>query len=206
MPHPSPPWYRRLIVGIEIGPTGANDGDDVYMARATGREFVANLLGARAQYAVIFMKDHDFAYYPSRVARPCPNLGGRDLLRECLDEATPHDLTLIAYCQVQYDTSSWRAHPEWRMRDSDGRDIPGRLCYRSGYLGFVQACAAEMMEYEIAGFHFDMLDFGFAPPESAPAAPGLTRRSGGEHMDSQHLRTGVKSLIEAHPEVGEIQC
>jgi len=45
MPHPSQsqPWYRRLIVGIEIGPTGANDQDQVFMAQATGREFVAQL-------------------------------------------------------------------------------------------------------------------------------------------------------------------
>jgi len=158
------PWYRRLLVGIEIGPTGANDEDQVYMSRATGREIVANLLRARAEYGVVFMKDHDFAYYNSRVARPCPNLRGRDLLKECLEEAKRHELPLIAYCQVQYDTSSWRSRPEWRMRDSAGQDIPGRLCYCSGYLGFVQACAAEMMEYDIAGFHFDMLDFGFSPP------------------------------------------
>ena len=166
MPHPSQsqPWYRRLIVGIEIGPTGANDEDAVFMARATGRNFVAQLLRAHAEYGVIFMKDQDFAYYPSRVARHCPNLRGRDLLRECLDAAKPHGLSIIAYCQVQYDTSSWRAHPEWRMRDSGGQDIPGRLCYRSGYLEFIKACAAEMMQYEIAGFHFDMLDFGFSAP------------------------------------------
>lgn len=134
------------------------------MARATGREFVANLVRAQAEYGVVFMKDHDFAYYNSRVARKCPNLRGRDLLKECLEEAKGQDLPIIAYCQVQYDTSSWRSHPEWRMRDSAGQHIPGRLCYRSGYLGFVQACAAEMMDYEIAGFHFDMLDLGFGPP------------------------------------------
>jgi hypothetical protein len=158
------PWFRRRLVGVEIGPTGANDQDRIYMSRATGREWVENLLRAKAEYGVLFMKDQDFAYYPSRVARHCPNLGGRDLLRECLEHAKPHGISIIAYCQVQYDTSSWRARPEWRMRDSAGADIPGRLCYRSGYLEFIEACAAEMMAYEIAGFHFDMLDFGFSPP------------------------------------------
>ena len=31
------PWFRRMLVGLEYGPTGANDGDDVYMAGITGR-------------------------------------------------------------------------------------------------------------------------------------------------------------------------
>jgi hypothetical protein len=151
-------------VGIEWGPTGGNDKDANYMARAGGREIIRHLLKARAEYAVVFMKDMEFAYYNSRVARRCPNLGGRDLLQECLDEAGRHDMPVIAYCQVQYDTSSWDAHPEWRMKDASGKDIGGRLCYNSGYLEFIKQVVAEMMDYPISGFHIDMLDFGFEPP------------------------------------------
>ena len=158
------PWYRRYLVGIEWGPTGANDRDRVYMSRAHGGEIIRNLVKARAEYAVVFMKDMKFAYYNSRVARKAPGLADRDLLRECLAEATKHGMPVVAYCQIQYDTSSWDAHPEWRMKDSGASEIGGRLCYRSGYLEFIQQVAAEMMEYEIAGFHFDMLDFGFGPP------------------------------------------
>ncbi|MBN1418869.1 MAG: beta-galactosidase trimerization domain-containing protein [Planctomycetes bacterium] len=158
------PWFRRHIVGIEWGPTGANDRDEIYMSRASGRDIIAALARARSEYAVVFMKDMNFAYYPSRVATRCPNLRGRDLLRECIDAAKPIGMPVIAYCQVQYDTATWNAHPEWRMKDAAGEDLGSRLCYRSGYLAFVEAVAAEMMEYEIAGFHFDMLDFGFGPP------------------------------------------
>ncbi|MBM3496075.1 MAG: hypothetical protein FJX72_17405, partial [Armatimonadetes bacterium] len=32
------------------------------------------------------------------------------------------------------------------------------------YIEFIKAVLAEMMEYEIAGFHVDMLDYGFGPP------------------------------------------
>jgi len=159
-----PPWYRRLLVGIEWGPTGANDKDRAYMARADGREIIRHLVRARAEYAVVFMKDMSFAYYNSHVARKCPNLGSRDLLRECVDEAAKHGMPVVAYCQIQYDTSSWKAHPEWRMKDPAGNDLADRLCFRSDYLEFIQRVAGEMMGYEIAGFHFDMLDFGFAPP------------------------------------------
>jgi len=158
------PWYRRCLVGIEIGPTGANDQDGVYFHKATGRDWVEALLRAHAEYGVVFMKDMEFAYFNSRVARKCPNLGERDLLREILDAARPHKLPIVAYCQVQYDDSSWRAHPEWRMQGADGSHLGGRLCFNSGYIEFIKAVLAEMMEYEVVGFHVDMLDYGFTPP------------------------------------------
>ena len=60
------PWFRRMLVGLEYGPTGANDGDDVYMAGITGREIIDNVRRANAEYIIVFMKDHDFAYYNSK--------------------------------------------------------------------------------------------------------------------------------------------
>ena len=46
------PWYRRLWTGIEISP-----------AIVTAKEVVDNLVKAKVNYAVIFIKDGDFAYY-----------------------------------------------------------------------------------------------------------------------------------------------
>jgi hypothetical protein len=158
------PWYRRTLVGIEVGPTGANNEDPQFFARASGREMIASMAAAHAEYAVVFMKDQDFAYYNSRVAEKCPALGERDLLAECIEEAKKHSLPVVAYCQVQYDSSSWRKFPEFRMHDAQDREIPDRLCFNSGYLDRVKQFADEMMEYAIAGFHFDMLDQGFGKP------------------------------------------
>ena len=158
------PWYKRSLVGIEVGPTGANSEDGQFFARASGKEIITQMLAARAEYAVVFMKDQDFAYYNTRVATKCPGLGRRDLLAECIEEAQKHSLPVIAYCQVQYDSSSWREFPKFRMRDADDREIPDRLCYNSGYIERVQQFADELMEYAIVGFHFDMLDQGFGKP------------------------------------------
>jgi hypothetical protein len=158
------PWYRRLRVGIEIGPNHVNDQDQIFYSRATGKEFIESLVKAKAEYGVIYGKDEEFAYYNSKVARKCPNLKERDLLRESLDEAKKHGITIVAYCLVQHDPSSWRAHPDWRMKNPEGKDIYDCLCYNSGYIEFIKQVLAEMMEYEIAGFHVDMLDFGFEPP------------------------------------------
>jgi hypothetical protein len=161
---PPVPWYRKTLVGIEVGPTGANAHDSVYMARATGKEIIENLVRAKVEYGVLFMKDMEFAYYNSKAAIKAPNLGDRDLLRECIEEAKPHGLPIVAYCQIQYDSSSWRAHPEWRMKGPDGKDLEPRLCFNSPYIDYIKTVADEMMAYEISGFHFDMLDFGFGPP------------------------------------------
>jgi len=155
---------NRSLVGIEVGPTGANDKDDIYMSKARGKDIVQNVLKAKAQYLVIFMKDQNFAYYDSKIARKCPQLGNRDLLKEVLEEAKEYNIPVIAYVQVQYDTSSWLAHPQWRMKDWDDNDIPGRLCYNSGYIDFIKSILEELMQYAIAGFHIDMLDWGFFPP------------------------------------------
>ncbi len=158
------PWYRRLWVGMEVGPSGANQTDPVFFSRARGQDIVEGLLKANVDYAVIFMKDQDYAYYNSNLARRCPGLAGRDLLAEITDAAHKHSLPIVAYCQIQYDTSVWWDHPEWRMEDATGNSIHSRLCYNSGYLEYTKKIAAELMQYEIVGFHFDMLDFGFGPP------------------------------------------
>lgn len=158
------PWFRNRWLGIEIGPTGHNDKDDLFMSGITGKEIIEKVANANAEYAVVFFKDWQFAYYNSNVAPKAPGIGERDLLVECLGEAKRHDIPVIAYCIVQHDGATYEKHPEWRMKDKDGNDISPRLCYNSAYLEEVKVVAAEMMAYDIAGFHFDMLDFGFVEP------------------------------------------
>ena len=159
-----PDWYRSLLVGMELGPTGANDKDTIYMSKATGNQWVEALNRAAAEYGVVFMKDQNFAYYNSRTARKCPNLGQRDLLAECVSSGQKQGIPIIAYCEIQYDMAAWLGHPDWRMKDQDGNDIHGRLCYNSAYFDYNRQITEEMLEYKIDGFHFDMLDFGFGPP------------------------------------------
>ena len=163
-PDSGEPWYKKLLVGVEIGPTGANDHDAIYMSEATGDKWVGALLEGKAEYGVVFMKDQNFAYYNSKLARKCPNLGERDLLRECVDAGAKHGIPIIAYCQIQYDSAAWAAHPDWRMKDANGQDIHDRLCFNSGYFEYNRQIATEMLTYGISGFHFDMLDFGFSAP------------------------------------------
>ena len=79
------PWYKRTMAGIEVGPSETHAKDPMFYSRASDKTIVRNLLEAKVEYAVIFMKDCDFAYYDSKVMCKCPSLGQRDLLREILE-------------------------------------------------------------------------------------------------------------------------
>jgi len=153
---------------MEVGPTGAqfgySDPNDVrYCIRFDGREIVRRCVAAHCDYLVIWARDGDYAYYDSKLLPKAPGLGGRDPLRETVEEAARHRLPVIAYCVVQQGGHYLREHPEFEMRDPAGNRI-GRFCYNSGYLDAMKQIAAEQLAYGIAGFHIDMLDQGFGPP------------------------------------------
>ncbi len=161
------PWFARSLVGMEVGPTGAERGSDDeargYAERFNGRDIVRKVLAAQAEYLVIWARDGEFAYYDSKTLKKAPGLGDRDVLREAVTAARAHDLPVIAYCVVQYGTRAMREHPEFRMVGSDGKPI-ARVCFNSGYKAYVQKLIMEMLAYGVDGFHIDMLDQGFGPP------------------------------------------
>ena len=161
-------WYNHALVGMEVGPTGAQFGhsdvnDTRYCARFDGREIVRQCVASHAQYLVLWARDGDYAYYNSRLLPKAPGLGTRDPLREAVDEAHKVALPLLAYCVVQQGGHYLQAHPEWAMRGMDGKPL-GRFCYNSGYLEAMKQIVAEQLAYGLAGFHIDMLDQGFGPP------------------------------------------
>lgn len=161
-------WFESALVGIEIGPTGAQFGysdtnDTRYCARFDGREIVRRAVAAHSEYLVLWVRDGDYAYYDSKLLPKAPGLGSRNPLREALEEARRHKLPLIAYSVVQQGGHFLQAHPEWEMRGMDGQPI-GRFCYNSGYLEAMQQIVAEQLAYGIDGFHIDMVDQGFGPP------------------------------------------
>jgi hypothetical protein len=162
------PWYERSLVGMEVGPTGAQFGhsdskDARYCSRFNGREIVRRCVSANCEYLVIWARDGDYAYYDSKLLPKAPGLGERDTLRETMKEAYKHSLPVIVYCVVQQGGHFLDEHPEYEMRDVQGNRI-GRFCYNSGYLEVMKNIAAEQLAYRIDGFHIDMLDQGFGPP------------------------------------------
>ena len=165
------PWFTRHLVGLEVGPTGAqfghSDTNDIrYAARFDGREIVRRCVAAHSEYLVLWVRDGDYAYYAyydSKLLPKAPGLGARDPLREAVEEARKHKLPVIAYCVVQQGGHFLKAHPEFEMRGADGRPI-GRFCFNSEYLEAMKRLVAEQLDYGIDGFHIDMLGQGFGPP------------------------------------------
>lgn len=162
------PWYVRMRVGMEVGPTGAQFGysdpsDARYCAHFDGAEIVRQCVAANSEYLVMWARDGDYAYYDSTLLRKAPGLGDRDPLREAIEAARPYKLPVIAYCVVQQGGHYLKEHPQFAMQDINGMPL-GRFCYNSGYLESMKAIVAEQLAYGIAGFHMDMLDQGFGPP------------------------------------------
>ena len=162
------PWFERSIVGMEVGPTGAQFGysdpeDTRYCKDWDGREIVQNCVEANAEYLVLWLRDGDYAYYNSKLLPKAPGLGDRDPLHDAVDEAKKHDLPIISYCVVQQGGIYLDEHPEWQMRGADGGTL-GRFCFNSGYLEAMKKIVAEQLPYGIDGFHIDMLDQGFGQP------------------------------------------
>lgn len=162
------PWFQRRLVGMEVGPTGAQWGSDPkdtgYCAQFNGRAIVEKQLAIGSEYLVLWARDGEWAYYDSELMPKCPGLGARDPLREAVEAAAPHGLPVIAYCVVQSGGHALRTHPEFAMVGADGKPVPGRVCLNSGYRGFVKHLLAEMLAYGVDGFHVDMVDQGFGPP------------------------------------------
>jgi hypothetical protein len=163
----NPPWFERLLVGMEVGPSGAQFGSDPsdidYSAQFSGTDIVEAQRKIGSQYIVIWGKDSEYAYYNSEVAPRCPGLKGRDVIQETIDAAKPLNMPVIVYCVVQGNGYPLRDHPEYDMRGADGNRL-GRICFNSGYIHHAKAVLDEMLAYDIDGLHIDMLDQGFGPP------------------------------------------
>jgi len=164
---PSARWFERSLVGIEVGPTGAQFGGEVvdygYASRFNGRDIVRKAVEANCEYLVIWARDGEYAYYNSKVVLKAHGLRDRDPLRETMDEAAKHKLPVIAYCVVQYGSRALREHPEYRMVGPDGKPFD-RVCFNTGYRELVKQILAEIAAYGVVGFHVDMMDQGFGPP------------------------------------------
>ncbi len=164
----APPWFARALVGMEVGPTGAQFAGGKhapdYAANFNGRDIVRRAAAANAEYLVLWVRDGEFTFHDSKLLPRPPGQRNRDVLREAVEEGRKLNLPIIAYCQLQYPAYELRQHPEWKARQANGEPINHLACFNTPYTNVVKALLAEMLSYGIAGFHLDMVDQGFSPP------------------------------------------
>ncbi len=164
-------WYHALTPGIHLD-YHYPDWDPYILSKADGAAMIEEIAATGARMVVVFAKCHyGNSYYTTRVGHQHHNLGGRDLFAEWVREARRRRLIVLAYYSVDRDIWAGKQHPEWRMKNAQGETVDedrwppewaamGFLCYNSPYLSLVKAQVEEILEYDIDGFHFDMLWYG----------------------------------------------
>lgn len=164
-------WYESLTPGIHLD-YHFPEWDPYILSKAEGAPMIQRMAATGAELVVVFAKCHyGNAYYNTRVGHKHKNLGDKDLLQEWIAEARRKKLRVLAYYSVDRDLWAGHLHPEWRMRDPQGRLVDedryppewaamGFLCYNSPYRDYVRQQVEELLDYDIDGFHFDMLWFG----------------------------------------------
>lgn len=179
------PWFTRHLIGLEVGPTGAqfghSDSNDVrYAARFDGREIVRRSVAAHSEYLVLWVRDGDYAYYDSKLLPKAPGLGARDPLREAMDEARQPKLPVIS---------------RKRKADPVVYDKDGTTYLRMGsWLGKVPPVYldvdAKLAAMDAAGFAITMLSTNDPGPEwfgdDGPAAARL-------------IHDSIAAVIAKHP-------
>jgi len=156
------------------------DEEGIHVPEITGKRVVELALRIHANTVVVFARDAwGRAFYQSRIAPKHPKLGGRDLLRELVDEARKAGLAVVVMIghtanKHLYETT------DWAQRDASGRVIamdknPASraeeprwplMCLNSPFLDYVLEEAREVLEYGVSGVFLD--SFRYMPdPEAA---------------------------------------
>ncbi|MBV8819958.1 MAG: alpha-L-fucosidase [Acidobacteriaceae bacterium] len=164
-------WYELVTPGIHLD-YHFPEWDSYIISKADGSSMIRKIAATKAEMVVVFAKCHyGNAYYNTKIGHKHKNLGQNDLLREWVAEARRQKLNVLAYYSVDRDLWAGQHNSSWRMKDAEGRSVDedryppewaamGFLCYNSPYREFVKEQVKEILEYDIDGFHFDMLWFG----------------------------------------------
>lgn len=131
-------------------------------------DFVSTFKKAHVDSVTIFAKcHHGWAYYPTKVGAPHPNLARPDLLGEMVEALNAADIECPIYITVQWDERNARLHPEWRARSATAnRFDPSQLtaawhtlclnhkAYRDELLAMAREVASR---YATPGIFFDIV-------------------------------------------------
>lgn len=167
----SRPWfdglYRRNLVDMHI-----EDWNEEFLSQFDPVHYASLLKKAEVQVGMIYANSHvGLCNWPTRTGHMHRGLKGRDILGETIAECEKRDIRVVVYYSLIYNNRAYDDHPEWRIRDRQGRASresggpAGFLSRRYGvccpnneeYRNFVRAQIDEICEaYDFAGMFFDM--------------------------------------------------
>jgi hypothetical protein len=183
--------FRQIHLDFHNAPSIPDIGADWDADR-----FVATLKRAHVNSVTVFAKcHHGMCYYPTAVGTPHPALQF-DLLGQQLDTLHGAGIRAPIYVSVMWDVAAAEQHPEWRVIDTEGRQVstsgspfrPGWpfLCVNTGYADQLVEQVTELIgRYDCDGFFLDIL---FYPHETCvcPACLADMRRAGRNPQNPAH--------------------
>jgi uncharacterized protein YdaL len=151
-PNPGPDFGSSRIQGVRFDPSY------YYDLKQPLKEFVDSSVGEWQSRGIntIFFKAYDAEYgavYKTRYdGNRKTDYGDKDLLRLFLDAAHGRGVRLVAWMPVFEHKGAWDAHPEWRIKAPDGKDLipmDGHhfLCVRQpGFAGWWKGFVRDLLE------------------------------------------------------------
>lgn len=153
--------YRRTLLDMHI-----EDWDEQFFSKFDPRDYFEKLKIAEITAPMIYVQSHvGLCYWPTQSGRMHRGfLGKEDQIRRLFDLCHEAGMDVVLYYSIIYNNVEYERHPEWRMRDHQGRssrDHGGRygLCCpnHEGYRAFVKEQIKEFCEYfDFEGVFFDM--------------------------------------------------
>ena len=111
------------------------------------------------------------AYYQTELEHTHLGLKGRDAMGEVLELCHQRGIRFAVNQEILFDNYLYKTHPDWRIRDAEGRDSkallgdgrPGVVCLNSPYRDLVLAQVdALAKKYPLDGIFYDMV-FNWLP-------------------------------------------
>lgn len=158
-------WYqnklRRTLLDMHIP-----DWNDEFMRSFDPETYFKALKTANVNAPMIYVQAHTgLCYWPTKVGTMHKGfLGCEDKMKRLFDLCNADGMSTILYYSLIYNTEEYFKHPEWQMRDVEGRGCTFKgsrygLCCPNNkdYRAFVAAQIDEFLDYfTCEGVFFDM--------------------------------------------------
>lgn len=165
-------WYKDVLCKVHLD-MHFPEWDSTILSRFDAKEIVQTVKNSGAGALYFFSKDcYGNAYYNTEIGHKHKCIGDRDLLQEVVDEGHKNNLYIVAYHSIIWDRIA-AMNPDWAMRNPNGeviKDVTSSFgdarwysaCHNSPYRDYLCNMLAEIAKnYDIDGFHLDMLNMDF---------------------------------------------
>lgn len=157
-------WYedsfKRNLIDMHIA-----DWNPEFMSQFDPEAYAEAVSASGVDTAIIYSDSClGICYWPTQVGHMHEGLHGRDIFGETVAACKRRGLKVVAYYNI-WNRWEFDHHPEWRMRDSQGRAAQvdygeryGLCCPNTGYREFVQHQIHDLCShYTFDGLWIDMI-------------------------------------------------